>query len=97
MPVLTIDSFAPCLNQGFSIALEESALELTLVQTKRLPVTPFPGMLREPFSLRFRSASQTVLPQRIYPMRNAVIGEIEMFIMPIARDAAGVVYEAIFN
>jgi hypothetical protein len=53
--------------------------------------------MRQPFSLLFRSESPVVLPQKIYRMTNATVGPIEIFIVPVARDRQGIVYQAIFN
>jgi hypothetical protein len=95
--VLTYESFSPHLNSTFALALGESGVDLTLTEATRQPARPFPGMIREPFSLIFRSTSQVVLPQRIYPFRHGAMGRFEMFIVPIARDPAGIVYQAVFN
>ena len=54
-------------------------------------------MMREPFSLIFRSSSQVVLPQRMYPLAHAAMGQFDIFMVPIGRDARGVVYQAIYN
>lgn len=97
MQVLTFESFSPHLNSTFGLALGESGVDLTLTEATRQPVRPFPGMIREPFSLIFRSSSQVVLPQRIYPFRHQAMGKFEMFIVPIAREPAGIVYQAVFN
>ena len=53
--------------------------------------------MREPFSLYFRSGSQVVLPQRIYPIAHEAMGRLEIFIVPVAREPEGIVYEAVFN
>ena len=55
-------------------------------------------MMREAFSLIFRSANPVVLPQKIYPMRNRMVAEAQkqgVFIVPIGRDAGGVLYQAV--
>jgi hypothetical protein len=95
--VLTFETFGPHLNSTFPLALGESGVDLTLTEATHKPARPFPGMLREPFSLIFRSSSPVVLPQRIYPFRHETMGKFEMFIVPIARDPAGIVYQAVFN
>jgi hypothetical protein len=95
--VLTAESFSPHVNSTFVLVIGEGGMDLTLTELSRQPIRPFPGMIREPFSLIFRSASQVVLPQRIYPFRHAAMGRLELFIVPIGRDAAGVVYQAVFN
>lgn len=97
MELLPIQRFAGAANQTFELSLGGSAMTLTLVEVRPLPARPFPGMLRDPFSLLFRSASALMLPQRIYRMTNATVGTLDIFIVPIGRDAAGVTYQAIFN
>jgi hypothetical protein len=52
---------------------------------------------QEQFALRFRGDSNQVLPQRIYPIKHNSIGEFELFLVPISRDATGTFYEAVFN
>lgn len=97
MTLLSLETFAAAAHQGFDLSLGESALSLTLVEVKPLPVNPYPGMLRAPFSLLFRSSSPVVLPQRLYRLHNHGLGALDMFLVPIARDAQGVVYQAVYN
>jgi hypothetical protein len=52
---------------------------------------------QEQFSLRFRGDREKVFPQRIYAMKHEVIGEFELFLVPIGRDDSGTFYEAVFN
>ena len=97
MQLLTFESFTSHLNSTFALKLGESSLDLTLTQATKQPVRPYPGMMREPFSLYFRSASPVVLPQRIYPFKHPAMGRFDMFIVPVGREPAGVVYQAVFN
>ncbi len=97
MALLTFESFSPHVNSTFALGLGESGMDLTLTRATRQPVRPYPGMVREPFSLIFRSGSPVVLPQRIYPFTHAELGRLEIFIVPVAREPQGIVYEAVFN
>jgi hypothetical protein len=97
LQLLTFETFAPHLNTTFALKLGESSIDLTLTGADKKPVQAFRGMMREPFALYFRSASQVVLPQRIYPFVHADMGRFELFIVPIAREPEGIVYEAVFN
>ena len=97
MRLLTFESFSPHLNSTFALGVGEATLELTLTEATRQPIRPFPGMMREPFSLIFRSGRQVVLPQRIYPFQHDSMGKIDLFIVPVGRDQRGVVYQAVFN
>lgn len=100
---LTLDSFAPHRGSRFLLHLDPadpaSVVELELVDiTGRRPgaLAPPPGS-REPFSVVFRGPLATFLPQRIYRLENEAMGTLDIFIVPIARDAAGFRYEAVFT
>jgi hypothetical protein len=97
MEIATLGHFAGCVGSAFDIDFGESSLALTLTEANPLPETGFAGMRRSPFSLIFRSGSQVVLPQRLYKLKNATLGQLEIFLVPVARDKAGIVYQAIFN
>ena len=55
-----------------------------------------PGV-RPPFSLVFLAKDPRVLPQRLYRMEHDDLGVLEIFLVPIAKDAQGVSYQATFN
>ncbi|HVN01525.1 MAG TPA: hypothetical protein VMT68_15055 [Caulobacteraceae bacterium] len=97
MAVLQFESFNPHLNSTFVLQLGESTIDLTLTEAAKTPVRVYPGMMREPFSLIFKSASPVVLPQRLYPFQHPAMGRLDIFIVPIAREPAGVVYQAVFS
>lgn len=95
--MMALEQFAPRVGEGFDLDLGENGLAMTLVEVAPLPVHVFPGMMRAPFALLFRSASALVLPQRIYRLKNAALGSLDVFLVPVARDATGTVYQAVFN
>ncbi|MDR3508550.1 MAG: hypothetical protein P4L64_11680 [Caulobacteraceae bacterium] len=98
MNILQTETFAPHVGEAFDIAMGEATTPLTLVQVRPLGAgAAIRGMLRSPFSLLFRSASLIVLPQRTYRLRNAALGALDIFLVPVGRDREGVVYEAVFN
>lgn len=97
MRTLSLDMFAAAAGEGFELSLGETTTPLTLVEMKPLPPKPFPGMQRAPFSLIFRGSSPIVLPQKIYSLTNATIGRLDLFLVPVGRDAGGVLYQALFN
>ena len=97
MQLLSIQNFAGAANQEFEISMGEAAMRVTLIEVKPLPTKPFPGMLREPFSLLFKSASPVILPQRIYRLKNPALGAVDIFLVPVAQDQGAIVYEAVFN
>ncbi len=97
MRILAIEDFAGATNQGFGLAIGEAEMAVTLVDVKPLMPRMVPGARRAPFSLLFRSESQLVLPQQTYRLKHADMGVLEIFLVPVARDTQGIVYEAVFN
>jgi hypothetical protein len=95
---LNYTPFAECLGSAFQLTYGEAAtlsLELQEAQPLRLP--EHQPQAREPFSLIFRGPLDPQLPQAIYPLEHGQLGELEIFLVPIKRDAQGMYYEAIFN
>lgn len=98
MQLLTLEHFAGCVNEPFSAALNGMDMEFVLVEARPLPPpSPSANAARAPFSLLFRNTSPVLFPQQIYPMRHARIGEVGIFLVPIAQERAGFLYQAVFN
>lgn len=97
MQFLQSEAFAGRVGESFDMSLGETSAALTLVGIQPLPPQVHPGMQRSPFALLFRSASQLVMPQKIYRLNNAELGAIDVFLVPVGRDPQGVVYQAVFN
>lgn len=66
-------------------------VELVLARVNGLGQNP------ESFELVFRGPLSPALAQGLYPFDHPKLGRHELFIVPIARDAQGVEYEAVFN
>ncbi|HEY1070300.1 hypothetical protein [Thermomonas sp.] len=98
MDLLTLEHFAGCVNEPFSAALNGMDVEFVLVEARPLPPPPnASNAARAPFSLLFRNTAPVLFPQQIYPMRHARVGEVGIFLVPIAQERAGFLYQAIFN
>ena len=97
MQLLTFENFASRANETFVLELGASSIDMTLSQVDKINSGPYPGMRREPFRLLFKCAALTILPQKNYAFRNAVLGRLSIFIVPVARARDGIVYEAVFN
>ncbi|MBB3455016.1 hypothetical protein FHT86_003315 [Rhizobium sp. BK313] len=97
MGIATLDHFTRCVGEGFEIDMGTGSLVFTLTEARPLPERGFPGMTRAPFSLLFRSGSKVLLPQQIYKLNNATLGILDIFLVPVARDQHGIIYQAIFN
>jgi hypothetical protein len=91
LEALTIDDFRPLLNDRFRIAPDEApAFEVELIEVTEIPREPGG---RAPFSLVFQGGPNPPLPQRIYRVEHDGLGELDIFLVPIAPDQ----YEAIFT
>ncbi len=97
MGIVTLDHFARCVGEGFEIDMGTASILFTLTEARPLPERGFAGVMRVPFSLLFRSASKVLLPQQIYRLKNATLGILDIFLVPVARDKEGIIYQAIFN
>jgi hypothetical protein len=98
----TLDTFAPRAGETFRLHAEGAApFDLVLASVREIPVSGWrpddAAEHRTPFSLVFHGPPQFVLPQAIYRFEHDGLGAFEMFIVPIARDAQAVSYEAVFS
>jgi hypothetical protein len=99
---LTADSFAPL--QGSAFLVEDAGVapcELRLTSIERLVTGSANAWQssgpRTPFSLVFSGSADYVLPQRIYTLRHERLAVLQLFLVPIRRDAEGTHYEAVFT
>lgn len=91
---LTLATFEPLVGDRFGVDGTVAAVELVLESATA--AGEWPGG-RAPFSLVFRGPVEPLLPQATYALRHAGLGVTEIFLVPFARDADGVRYEAIFT
>ena len=93
LAALTLDTFTPLVGDRFSIA-EPAAVELELAEATG--AGDWPGG-RQPFRLHLRGPREPLLSQSIYRLEHAELGALEIFIVPVDRDAESTTYEAIFT
>jgi hypothetical protein len=89
------EQFAACLNQDFAIVLADGALLLQLSEVR--PLGKHSESPRDPFALTFVGRTGLRLPQGIYKMRNAQLGEMEIFLVQVGADQTSSAFEAVFN
>lgn len=86
--------FSESLNSKFLLDREEGELiSLELVEVK----DGYSDPRTESYALLFRGPSTFVLPQQIYRLKHDHLGEIDLFLVPVGRDANGSYYEVVFN
>jgi hypothetical protein len=82
------------------LALDVNAAGTTVaVELQVDSVTSLPAhrLRAEPFSLILRGPATPFLPQGTYALRHPRLGPIELFLVPIGRDAQAARYEVTFN
>ncbi|MFL6211690.1 MAG: DUF6916 family protein [Pyrinomonadaceae bacterium] len=95
---LTEEDFARQLNSKFRVrAATPRPLELELVEVKswRSGAAEQSGMER--FSLFFTGPADIFLPQQSYTLEHEQLGVLDIFLVPVARTAEEMRYEAVFN
>lgn len=94
----TEEDFKRHLNTKFTVRLNaDETLALELEEVKPFPALTHTRGDMERFSLYFRGPSDVMLPQSIYRIEHAEMGEQDIFLVPVERDARGFRYEAVFS
>ena len=95
---LTEEEFSKHLKTKFRVRLElPEPVELELVEVRGRPSGPGEQQGMERFSAFFRGPSHLRLNQHTFPLAHEQMGEFEIFLVPVAQDADGFLYEAVFN
>lgn len=94
---LNEDTFARHLNTKFYVPLEDKKVELELVKviSDKGELDKIEGVDR--FSIYFTGPVDSFLQQRIYTFEHEALGQMEIFIVPIARQDDKYHYEAVFS
>lgn len=95
LETFTIDTFTPHIGTQFRVRDEGLHIALELIEVNPYAERPTSG--RIPFSIVFRGPGQPILPQRIYTLEHAAIGNFGLFVVPIGPDERGMRYEAVFT
>lgn len=96
---LTLASFEPHVGTTFLVNHPVHQEHLTLERAVALPSHDHPRKLRDPFSLFFAgSRTDQHFNQQVLPLKHDALGELEIFVVPIAkRDNGTLLYQAVFN
>lgn len=79
-----------------SLALEHEGQRLALHVIEARELTPVSSR-QHPFALVLAGPASPVLPQGIYGLLHPRCGRMDLFMVPIGRDASHTRYELIFN
>ena len=93
---LTIESFAPHVGTSFRLDTGDRRIDLRLSRAAKVMESEAARLTRTPFSLFF--LAPVLLPQQIYRLTHEGFAEpLDIFLVPIAGDASGFTYEAVFT
>ena len=98
---LTAASFDEHRTTVFRLQTGGEPLPLELVEVQRAsyaadPAAIGPNSQREPFSLLFRGPRSPYARQGTHRLEHDALGAVELFLVPLGPDAAGMRYEAVF-
>lgn len=93
----TLARFQPLVGSRFTLRLDDaSSLPAQLVEARAGSNAAAPDG-RQPFSLTFEAPPEPSLPQRIYRLEHPQLDAMDIFLVPVARAASGLHYEAVFG
>lgn len=94
----TAAEFAKNLNTNFRVELESSEpVELKLIAVTPRASEPHEQAGMERFSAVFSGPADVFLPQTTYHVTHPEMGEFDVFLVAIGREADGFKYEAVYN
>lgn len=100
MALLTEEEFSKHVNTKFRLNVDgPSPIDLELVEVKGYPYKDQPNEEKamERFSVHFYGPGNIYLPQATYTLTHDSMGEIALFLVPLAHTERGFLYEAVFN
>lgn len=96
--ILFLEDFSDKVGAIFAVSDPKvPAIPLTLVEATPMRAYSLPPNGRPPFSLIFRARDERILPQSIYRIEQEGLGAVELFLVPVGKNAEGIEYQAIFN
>ena len=91
---LTHEEFSKNANTKFQVPIDENTpVELELTEISEIKLHPH----QEEFTIVFRGPLDGFLGQGARNFTHDQMGQFELFIVPIRKDAQGFYYEAVFN
>ena len=94
LPVLA--SFSPFVGRRFDVTATQGAVELELIEAKALRAG-VGAPRQDPFSLVFKASKDSDLWQGPVTLGHELMGQLDLFLVPIGEDQEGRYFEAIYN
>ena len=94
VPLPTRDQFAANANSIFCAPLADGAIaEFALVKISDIAETAH----TRSFSLLFRAPTDLPAVQTTYRLEHEMLGNLDLFLVPVRSDADGTYFESVFN
>ena len=94
----TEEEFRQHLNTPFRLQVNApKPIDLTLVGVESRPSDATEQQGMERFSVVFLGSPEFLLPQNTYRLVHPEMGEFDIFLVAIGKDAEGYRYEAVYN
>ena len=87
-----VETFSGHVGEEFTLG----GARATLIAATQTGKGPGPGG-RVAFALEFVAPGPEIYPQAIYRVSHDAVGELDIFLVPVAQDGDGVHYEAVFT
>ena len=95
---LTFDEMKGHLGTVFHTEAGGRAIDLELLDARKVMESAAARLARHPFSLYFGGPHDTLLPQAIYRLHHDAFSEpLDIFLVPVEKQAGRYVYEAVFT
>jgi hypothetical protein len=90
-------AFAAHQGPGWRLAAGDDVLDVALVVVEALPAYAGGPSAREPFSIEFQTSPGVSLPQGTYRFDHSTLGELSLFVVPVAASDEGLRLQAVFT
>lgn len=97
LSTLTVEDFAATVGATYALDAGATGPLALRLETAEVAAGAAAGTARVPFSLVFVGPPVPALEQAMHVLRHDGLGELELFLVPIAADADGRRYEAVFG
>ena len=95
---IDLETFDKCLNTKFTIQIDDAtSAELELIEVSPLTGADSSNEARKPFSLLFRGSPDLALEQQMHELKHPELGNLAVFMVPLAPDKQGSIFECVFN
>ena len=94
---LTEKEFEKHVGTTFQLKLDETEVPLKLTEVRGYLPRENEQRGLERFSIFFDSSGNVTLPQSTFRLHHEVMGDLEIFLVPVSGNEKGNRYEAVFN